>query len=61
MDGGLRRKDVERTQAGYSPPKANREEVEKLKELYRKKYPEEFSPRKTLRKGFPHPDKNAHA
>jgi hypothetical protein len=56
--GGKMSKELKRA---YSPPKANREEVEKLKELYRKKYPEEFPPRKTLRKGFPHPDKNAHS
>ena len=38
----------------YSPPPVNREVVEKLKELYRQKHPEEFpNLRKRLPPGYP--------
>jgi hypothetical protein len=47
------------TPKGYSPPKVNREVVDKLKELYRKNHPEEFPPPNPTRKGYIHPDKNA--
>lgn len=45
----------------YRPPKVNRSEVSRLKELYRQRHPEEFAPPKPPRKGFLHPDKNATA
>jgi hypothetical protein len=42
------------TARGYFPPKVNREDGEKLKDLYRRIDPEEFpNRRKSLPKGYP--------
>ena len=39
---------------GYFPPKYNESEVSRLKDLYRRKYPEEFpNLKKVLPKGYP--------
>ena len=47
-------KMVGKNKKGYSPPKVNRSEVSRLKDLYRRKHPEEFPNLKSsLPKGYP--------